>query len=134
MTLLTLVLNLTICAGLVCAGLHRARHRAVAYVTQSEREPRGGPWRGAGERVRLARGRVRATPPHDSRLARSHAVLRLWERPSAMFVSGRLPLAAHPQGGGVGRLTELPKVRRRQRSKPRLLCSTRYLLASDACS
>ena len=41
-----------------------------------------------------------------------------------MFVSGRLPLAAHPQGGGLGRLTELPKVRGRQRSKPRLLCST----------
>ena len=65
-------------------------------------------------------------------IAHSHAVPRLWEWPSAMFVSGRLPLAAHPQGGGVGRLTELPKVRRRQRSKPRLLHSTPRLPASDA--
>ena len=69
---------------------------------------------------------------HMTRLARSHGVLRLWEWPSAMFVSGRLPLAAHPQGGGWGRLTELPKVRRRQRSKPRLLRSTPCLPASDA--
>ena len=71
---------------------------------------------------------------HMTRLAHSHAVPRLWEWPSAMFVSGRLPLAAHPQGGGLGRLTELPKVRGRQRSKPRLLCSTPHLPASDACS
>ena len=134
MALLTLLLYLMICAGLVCAGLHRARHRAVAYATRSEREPRVGPWRGAGERVRLARGRVRATPPHNSRLARSHAAPRLWERPRAMFAYGRLPLAAHPQGGGWGRLTELPKVRRRQRSKPRLLPSSPRLPASDACS
>ena len=76
---------------------------------------------------------MRATR-HMARLGRSHAVPRLWEWPSAMFVSGRLPLAAHPQGGGLGRLTELPKVRRRQRSKPRLLCSTPRLPASDACS
>ena len=69
---------------------------------------------------------------HMTPLAHSHAVPRLWERPSAMFVSGRLPLAAHPQGGGWGRLTELPKVRRRQRSKPRLLRSTPCLPASDA--
>ena len=106
----------------------------MAYVTQSEREPRGEPWCAAEERVRRSRGRVRATPPHDFALARSHAVLRLWEWPSAMFVSGRLPLAAHPQGGGWGRLTELPKVRGRQRSKPRLLRSTPRLPASDACS
>ena len=67
---------------------------------------------------------------HMTRLAHSHGVPRLCEWPSAMFVSGRLPLAAHPQGGGWGRLTELPKVRRRQRSKPRLLCSTPRLLAT----
>ena len=61
-------------------------------------------------------------------------MLRVWERPRAMFVAGRLPLAAHPQGGGLGWLTELPKVRRRQRSKPRLLRSMLRLPASDACS
>ena len=77
---------------------------------------------------------IHAMVAHGSRLGRSHAVLRLWERPRAMFVSGRLPLAAHPLGGGLGRLTELPKVRRRQRSKPRLLRSTPRLPASDACS
>ena len=107
-----------------------ASERGLRDAERAEHEPRVEPWCGAGERVRLARGRVRATPPHDSRLARSHGVPRLWEWPSAMFVSGRLPLAAHPQGGGWGRLTELPKVRRRQRSKPRLLCSTPRLLAT----
>ena len=40
--------------------------RSVAYATQSKHEPRAGSWRGAGERVRLARCCVRATPPHDS--------------------------------------------------------------------
>ena len=106
----------------------------MAYVTRSEREPRVGPWRDAGERVRRLRGRDLCESAHDSRLARSHAVLRVWERPSAMFVSGRLPLAAHPQGGGLGRLTELLKVRRRQRSKPRPLRSMTRLPVSDACS
>ena len=102
----------------------------MAYVPQSEHEPRAGSWRGAEERVRRARSRDRATPPHDSRLDCSRAVLRVWELPRAMFVSGRLPLAAHPLGGGLGRLTELPKVRGRQRSKPRLLRSTPRLLAT----
>ena len=108
--------------------------RIVAFETQSEREPRGGPWRDAGERVRRARSRDCAPPPHGSRLDRSRAVLRVWELPRAMFVSGRLPLAGHPQGGGLGRLTELPKVRGRQRSKPRLLRSSPRLPASDARS
>ena len=106
----------------------------MAYVTQSEREPCVGPWRGAGERVWRSRGRDSCDSAHASQLDRSRAVLRVWEPPSAMFVSGRLPLAAHPQGGGLGRLTELPKVRGRQRSKPRLLRSSPRLPASDACS
>ena len=81
-----------------------------------------------GREVRIVRLR------HMTPLAHSRAVPRLWEWPSAMFVSGRLPLAAHPLGGGLGRLTELPKVRRRQRSKPRLLRSSPRLPASDTCS
>ena len=77
---------------------------------------------------------IHAMVAHGSRLGRSHAVPRVWERPRAAFASGRLPLAAQPQGGGWVRLTELPKVRRRQRSKPRLLRSTPRLPPSDACS
>ena len=71
----------------------------------------------------MARGSIAPTPCRACGSVRERCLRR-----------GGCPSPRTRKVAAGGRLTELPKVHRRQRSKPRLLRSTPRLLASDVCS